>query len=308
MSEIKIYYGYNKQNYADITSKVKEITNFHIPAEDESRAFLFGDPFPGIVKHILIVINNIEYKIYSGQECLLNPQTLFLNIIHPKTWWDNEGKDIADKKIALSSLHRKIAMEYGKMSDEYPEQLLTISFIQSQNKVLEIGGNIGRNSLILSTILNNTDNLVVLESDINIVPKLKHNLDLNKYYPKVEPRALSSVKLLQKGWDTLPENLVKDKTGWKEVSIISFSELQAKYNIIFDTIVADCEGALYYILQNTPEILDNINMLIVENDYPEINHKNYVDSILIQKRFNRVYYKEGGWGPCYNFFYEVWKK
>jgi len=35
----------------------------------------------------------------------------------------------------------------------------------------------------------------------------------------------------------------------------------------FDTLVADCEGALLPILKDTPEILAKIDLIIVENDY-----------------------------------------
>jgi len=57
-----------------------------------------------------------------------------------------------------------------------------------------------------------------------------------------------------------------------------------------------------------PEILKNINLIIVENDYNDISQKNYVDSILKQHNFYVQYQEEGGWGDCYSMFFEVWKK
>jgi hypothetical protein len=55
-----------------------------------------------------------------------------------------------------------------------------------------------------------------------------------------------------------------------------------------------------------PEILDNIKLLIMENDYWEVANKEYVDNMLKSKGF-RVDYKEtGGWGPCQSKFFEVW--
>lgn len=56
---MKILYGV-ENNYLDITDKVKEICynsdiqEFVIPKTDEERAYLFGDPIYGVVKHILI--------------------------------------------------------------------------------------------------------------------------------------------------------------------------------------------------------------------------------------------------------------
>jgi hypothetical protein len=57
-----------------------------------------------------------------------------------------------------------------------------------------------------------------------------------------------------------------------------------------------------------PEILDNINLIIMENDYRDITHKQYIDTILVKNNFVRDYVEKGGWEPCYNNFFEVWKK
>ena len=46
----------------------------------------------------------------------------------------------------------------------------------------------------------------------------------------------------------------------------------------------------------------------MENDYGDVSQKLYVDSILIKNNFYTDYVEAGGWGPCYNNFYEVWKK
>ena len=57
-----------------------------------------------------------------------------------------------------------------------------------------------------------------------------------------------------------------------------------------------------------PEILDNINLIIMENDYEDYNHKLFIDDVLRKNNFNVVYQEKGGWGPCYHAFFEVWKK
>jgi hypothetical protein len=45
-----------------------------------------------------------------------------------------------------------------------------------------------------------------------------------------------------------------------------------------------------------PEILDNIKLIIMENDYWDIDKKNYIDDILIKNNFYRDYVECGGWG------------
>ena len=57
-----------------------------------------------------------------------------------------------------------------------------------------------------------------------------------------------------------------------------------------------------------PEILDNINLIIMENDYKVFEYKQYIDNVLKQNNFKVDYVESGGWGPCFNNFFEVWKK
>ena len=70
----------------------------------------------------------------------------------------------------------------------------------------------------------------------------------------------------------------------------------------------DCEGAFYYILMDMPEILDNINLIIMENDYRVLEQKEYIDNILTKNNFYVDYTESGGLGPCKNYFFEVWRK
>ena len=115
---------------------------------------------------------------------------------------------------------------------------------------------------------------------------------------------MSKRKLIQKNWDTKPSDILLN--GYQWVNIISYEHLMEKYKIQFDTLVLDCEGAFYYILLDMPEILNDIKLIIMENDYHNIEHYNYVNSILSNKNFKRVYVEKGGWGCCYNNFFEVW--
>ena len=209
---------------------------------------------------------------------------------------------IIDKLLTIQS---NLVIKHGSFQEELPEQQMVVQFLTGNEKVLEIGGNIGRNSLIISSIVKE-NHLVSLESDINISSQLHENKDLNHVQFYIENAALSNRKLIQHGWETKPSDTLED--GYQWVKIISFDTLQQKYNIEFDTLVLDCEGAFYYILMDMPEILNNIQLIIMENDYWDISHKNYIDETLRKYNFTRIYHKAGGWGPCLENFYEVWKK
>ena len=295
---MKITYGiYN--NTIDVTNICLEQLNKNniiiIPHGDVNRTKYFTDPLFGFHKLIFIENNNIinEYNEFIQIE---------INIINNTINTINEN-DITNK---IQNIHSKLKINYGSFNDELPEQKMVVRYLKGHEKVLEIGGNIGRNSLIIASILKNDTDFVTLESDINISEQLTINRDVNNMHFHIEGSALSNRKLIQKGWDTIPSDTLI--SGYKWVNTITLDALKTKYNIAFDTLVLDCEGAFYYILMDMPEILNNINLIIMENDYWDISKKNYIDEILLKNNFSVYYTESGGWGPCYNNFFEVWKK
>lgn len=312
---MKIFYGYDDQHYINITStifnKCFKNNQLVIPTGDGTRSEIIGfDPYPGILKHILITdYNGNKYNIPHDRECSLSFESILrqLEDMHPGKWFHREGKLIADPAERVRALHQHLRFHHGFIQDEFPEQVLSMQFVKEDAKVLEIGGNAGRNSLILSALLNHTNQLVVLETNEEVASYLVHNLRQNYFDTRVETRALSTSPILTNGWNTIPASLA-DSThhDWKPIPTITFEELQAKYNIQFDTIVADCEGALYHIVKDNPDMLNGIRMIIMENDYTDLDEKQMLDSILRLKGFSRTYHQAGGGGPCTEFFYEVW--
>ena len=208
----------------------------------------------------------------------------------------------------LSNMHKDLIINYGNKYDEYPEQLLSMMFIKPSDCVLEIGGNIGRNSCVIGKILNDSKNLLVIESDPLSVSKLEDNRNIKALNFKIEGSAISKIPLIQNEWNTKPliNDIIYD--GWKMINTITWNELKQKYDMNFDTLVVDCEGALYYILKEEPEFLNGFKTVIIENDFIDITHKEFVDEEFKRYDFRNVYSIPGGFGPCYNFFYQVWKK
>jgi len=312
---LHIFYGIENQ-YQDVTSqafnrlsKTSEFINnkrLIIPKTDEARANIFGDPFFGILKHI-IVIKNDTGTLYDHTQDI----TIDISDIDYSSYLSNKIDKIklhsfVDPEEKLRYIHQHIFLENVNVMHEYPEQVLSCLFLPSNGHVLEIGANVGRNTMVIGTILNDDKNLVTLECDQNTANTLRHIRDANNYNFNIEDSALSKRKLIQKGWETIPSD--EDVPGYTRVKTITFSELEAKYNITFDILVADCEGALYYIFLDDPDMLNNIKLILMENDYVDFTHKQKVDEILISKGFKLIYYMGGGWGPCTNNFYEAWAK
>lgn len=252
--------------------------------------------------------NFTNYNIIKSDNILISNTTL----TNEKSTISNENSTVTiiNPIIKLNELHSKLKINYGNFREEYPEQEMSILYIKPNNIVLELGGNIGRNSCIIASILNDSNSLLVIESDPENAIKLKENRDLNNLNFNIVDAAISKTELLQKDWITKSKDLISinDLPLWKPIKTISWLEIQTKYNVIFDTLVADCEGALYYILKEEPNFLDNFKTIIIENDFTDIEHKKFVDEEF--KRFNlkNVYTKTGGFGPCYNIFFEVWTR
>jgi FkbM family methyltransferase len=297
---MKISYGTIDKNI-DVTeiclNKLTKNNIITIPVNDHNRAKYFTDPVFCVKKNIYVLIND-QLTEYADNVIVK------INVINETI----ETKNTEQYISKLKNIHSKLKINYGSFDEEFPEQTMVTQYFTGNEKVLEIGGNIGRNSLIIGHILreNNNNNFVTLESDSHIANQLRQNRNLNNMKFYIENSALSKRKLIQKGWDTIVSETLLD--GYKNVNTITYDELYSKYNIKFDTLVLDCEGAFYYILMDMPEILDNIKLIIMENDYWDISKKQYIDKILNENNFYVDYVESGGWGPCYDNFFEVWKK
>jgi FkbM family methyltransferase len=311
-NDVTILYGV-KNNYVNVTYFVRSfcIKNDHIiiPEGDHSRALIFGDPIPGVLKHIVVLIGDTK-TFYSETESITIPLSSvrwrsITTLNEERPWLDSDGNNVISNKYQkLQLIHNRLKIEGGFLHEEYPEQLMVAEFLPSNANVLEIGSNIGRNTLVIASILNDKRNLVTLECDPVSYKQLEYNLSLNGFNCYSLNVALSYIPLYQMGWNTTPE----EQEGYIPVKTITFEELQTSTSIIFDTIVADCEGALYYILKDNPSVLNNIKLMIIENDYSEISQKEHIDMTLYKYHFERVFSEPGGVGPCCHSFYEVWKK
>jgi FkbM family methyltransferase len=305
--KIEIFYG-TDQTQIDVTDicikRLKHLNNIVIiPPNDILRSRYFTDPVPFHLKSIFLKEGSIVK--FSDK------QTIYINLHSGKFYTAEDVPDQIrqqDLAIRIQDIHAKVHLANGSFENELPEQLMVLRYFTGNEKVLEIGGNIGRNSLVMGYIMakQKNCNLVVLESDPNSFSTLQLNRDANNMNFYVENSALSKRNLIQMGWNTIVSDTLLP--GYKRVQTITYEDLVKKYPIQFDTLVLDCEGAFYYILLDMPEILQTIKLIIMENDYSDIKHKLYIDNVLMKTGFVVDYSEPGGFGPCANTFYEVWKR
>ena len=307
------YYG-NNESCIDITPIVAQKCIFEsgqhafIPAGNDKITALFGDPFPGQTKYIYVLNKNKQTisKCNETREVHINIVNNMVQFVPSTKIFDGIFNETYPK---LFKMLNEINLQFGNWDEELPETLMTTHWLKGHEKVLEIGGNIGRNSLIIGKLLHDSRNLVTMECCQKFADQLEINRDTNNLHFHIEKSALSKRKLIQTYW-TVSESLAEDiPQGFEPVKTITLPEFKAKYPIEFDTLILDCEGAFYTIVLDYPEILDNIKLVIVENDYTKLHEKEYVDKMLIQRGLKCVYSDSGGWlhdHACVNNFYEVW--
>ena len=308
MSQVVFLYGTRTQN-VDVSRVIldeipKRNGKVFIPHDDLVRSAIFGcDPVPNQVNSVFVGYEDKVYEYPENVDVLVDFDKGSIRVLT-----ENAEMYRDDAYYRLKRLHQTIQLEGGTMSEELPEQRMAMQYLKGSEKVLEIGGNVGRNSMIIATIMNDVSNfdLVVMETDPKTAKILEKNRDQNGLVFSVENAALSKRGLIQKGWDTMVSDVVYP--GFFKVNTTDYSALVAKYGIQFDTLVLDCEGAFFYMLTDMPEMLDGIRLILMENDYHDIRQKLFVDRVLTNGGFKRVYVEAGGWGPCQPNFFEVWRK
>tara|TARA_B100000035_G_scaffold289936_1_gene276686 strand:+ start:5096 stop:6718 length:1623 start_codon:yes stop_codon:yes gene_type:complete len=239
-----------------------------------------------IKKDFIQIINDRKNILEKNVKTIMSYPTI-------KYWYKNYGIFYQDTRMRLSEYHKIINISYGDKYEELVEQYLVMKYITPSDVILEIGGNIGRVSCLVSTIIDNDDNLLVLECDKLLYKKLLQNKIQNNLHFNIENKALSSIELYQLGWNTytIDESKNLDDESFSQlqkVDCITLDEINKKYNIHFNTLIIDCEGAFYYIIQSFPNILNNICKIIIENDYPTWERKQFVEDILLKHNFETI--------------------
>lgn len=239
-----------------------------------------------IKKDFIQIINNRKNILEKNLNTIMTYPTI-------KYWYKNYGINYQDTRLRLSEYHKRINILYGDLREELVEQYLVMKYITPSDIILEIGGNIGRVSCLLSTIIDNGNNLLVLECDKLSYKKLLQNKIQNNLHFNIENKALSNIDLYQLGWNTYTIDETKNLdhesfSQLQKVDSITLDEINKKYNIDFNTLIIDCEGAFYYIIQSFPNILNNISKIIIENDYPTWERKQFVEDILLKHNFETV--------------------
>ena len=178
------------------------------------------------------------------------------------------------------------------VTTEIPERLSVYDNLDKNDIVLEIGGNIGGVSAVIATLLANPKNLVVLEPSKSAVKELiKLKTIIQKDFNIFNGVLISKNRRIN---CTQPDNggysECKPANDNESLTILNktFNEIQDMYDLVFDTLVIDCEGCYENMFKDGIEVgwLNQIRKIIIEWD------GKYMEKILLDNGFKLIDYKE----------------
>jgi FkbM family methyltransferase len=199
--------------------------------------------------------------------------------------------DIPEKVVLYDEHNNLINTE----NTEYPEQCLSQRFVSPDATVLELGARYGSVSCIINKKLQDKTKQVSVEPDPSVWGALEKNIQINGCSVNIHKGFVSKAPrdLLLMGYAS--RTVSSDKSTNVSASV---EELQIKYNLTFDTLVADCEGFLETLFDEHPFLYQQLHTVIFEADFP--NYCNYPKI--------RTALKEHGFREIIHGFQNVYKK
>jgi FkbM family methyltransferase len=214
------------------------------------------------------------------------------------TFYDSTNKVVTTANFQSPptlALYDENGIEIKSTDAEYPEQCLSHTFIDVDACVLELGARYGSVSCVINKKLQTKSKQVSVEPDSTIWNALERNIKLNDCNVNLHKGFVSRkpLELLNYGYASVSRAVIESS---KES--LSVEQLESKYNILFDTLVADCEGFLESFFDENPHLYSQLHTVIFEADYP--NRCNY-DKI-------RSNLKQNGFKELVHGFQNVYKK
>ena len=196
---------------------------------------------------------------------------------------------------------RKFVNETGEqinhIASEREEQESVAQYIERGDLVLEVGGRYGTVSALILDILENPKHLVIIEPDSTVVPTLRQNL-ANVGHPEAQifEGVISSqhVNITSDGYSSRSIECVLGESECGKIEILGYQELQNRYDITFNTIVADCEGCLPQMINEIQKFdpnLEHIRKILFETDHPDA--VDYQSMMLLLGELGFVKVKDG---------------
>lgn len=199
---------------------------------------------------------------------------------------------------------------------EKEEQMLVRQYIPPDATVLEMGARYGTVSCVLSEVLNDPTRHVAVEPDPSVIESLKKNRENNGGKFHIYEGVVSShgyeLQFIDPKFEYHEYGTHTKMTDNPTVENKSLDEIEKKYNLHFDCVVADCEGFFYDFVKENKERVKSMRVIIYEQDgvpwSDMISKYEELDSILESMNFKREFSIQH---PKYKnnpHFHNVWVK
>lgn len=173
---------------------------------------------------------------------------------------------------------------------EYDEQIILSKYIKPTDNVLQLGGNIGASCICVDKLINPNNANICVEPNQRLINTLEHNKKINDSTFTIIHGIITEKKgkKLQEVDTDINNNyygsMVND-SGNVDINSISLTHIPniSSINVLF----ADCEGCLEQFLDEYPDFLNQLRLVIYENDQPHMCDYQKITQKL-QQQFNHV--------------------
>lgn len=170
---------------------------------------------------------------------------------------------------------------------EPEEQHFLNKYLDKNDIVLQLGGNVGTSCIFVDKIVDQKDQQICVEPNLNIIKLLEENKTKNNSKFKIIDGVITNntnMYLNNKGLDDI-EFTTTDKSTDIKLKTYRLDSL-GNFNVIF----ADCEGCLINFIKEYPEVLTKVNKIIYERDNKDYSY-DYIENLF---RENNYIQKEKG--------------
>jgi len=159
------------------------------------------------------------------------------------------------------------------LENERDEQIMVTNHLPTNARVLELGARYGTVSCIVSAIVDEPTKHVAVEPDVSVLPALIHNKLTHDGKFHIVVGAISRKPACLDYSCGYGNHLT---TGRPNIQTFTLEEIEKMYDVSFNCLIADCEGALENFFRENPTFLSRIDTVIFEADCPERCDYEYV--------------------------------
>jgi FkbM family methyltransferase len=153
---------------------------------------------------------------------------------------------------------------------EKEEQMLVRKYLPRNASVLELGARYGTVSCVIGEVLDDPTRHVAVDPDSSIISALEQNRAANRgnfhIYNGVVSEKAYNINFIDPAFPNAEYGTYTKQSTDSTLNNISLKDLQTKYNLRIDYIVADCEGFLCDFIKENEWVLDQLTGIIYERD------------------------------------------